>query len=234
MLLRFPQLVSILACLAGCTKQVYVEMPASPTVHLTSSTVAVVSADRSCQAVANTLAERLTKEAFYIVNPKARVRLIVSGCKTYVQPFIDIVQSVDSVDGIVTQSRQVRLDGRAHAQVEVNTEGRSQAFLLGNAQWSEHTSRPRAVHGMSAQLNALLTDDLLEQVRPIPRIATRRVFPNAQPGTHKALLTHAVAAEVAGDLKEAIRLAIAANENAPNPRIEAYILELRSRIQQSR
>lgn len=227
-----PQLLTILFSLTGCTKQVYVEMPASPTIQLASSTVAVISADRACQDVANALAERLTKEAFYIVNPKARVQLIVSGCNTYVHPFVDIVQNVDAVTGIVEQSRRVRLDGRAHAQIEVRTDERAQAFLLGNAQWSLQTSRPKATHGMNTQLNTLLTDDLMEQVRPIPRIATRRVFPNAQPGTHKALLTHAVAAEVAGDLQEAIRLAVAANNNAPNPRIEAYILELRSRLQQ--
>jgi len=234
MRLRFSQLVPILFCLTGCTKQVYVQMPAAPTVHLASATIAVIAADRTCLSVANTLAERLTKEAFYIVSPKARVRLIVSGCKTYVHPFVDILHSVDSVNNVVTQTRRIRLDGRAYAQVEVKTEGRSEAFLLGNAQWSQLSSRPKRTHGMDALLNTLLTDDLMEQVRPIPRIASRRVFPNAQPGTQKALLTNAVVAEAAGDLRAAIRFAVAANDNASNPKVEAYIMELRERLKQSK
>ena len=89
------------------------------------------------------------------------------------------------------------------------------------------------MRGLSQQLQEMVVSDLLEQVRPIPRIAERRIFPNAQPKSQKALLTEAVAAEIRGDLPRAIELAVAAQKTAPNARIRAYLDELRRRLPDS-
>jgi hypothetical protein len=203
-----------------------VSTPASPNVHLPSATVAIVAADRSCHLLANTLAERITREAIFRVDPKAKVRLLVTECSNRILPTVNIFKNADSRTGTSIEERKVVLDGRGYAQVEVTMEDQSQAFLIGSSRWAQETSRPRAIRGITQQLRTLVADDILEQVRPIPRMAERRIFPNAQPGSHKALLTEAVAAEIRGDLTRAIELASAAQKTAPNARIQAYIDDL--------
>ena len=216
--------------LTACAKHVYVHTPASPTVKLHSATVALVSADRGCQRLANELARRMTREALFQVDPKAEVRLLVSECREQVRPTVSIRQMVDSEKGILQEKRTIRVDGRAFAQVEVTSQSGTQAHLIGSADWTKQTQNPKAIKTLRKQLHALLADDLLEQVRPIPRIAQRRIFPNAQPNSQRALLTEAVSAEIRGDLTRAIELAAAAQKQAPNSRIAEYLDELNRRL----
>ena len=218
--------------LAACSKRVFVETPASPTIQLNASTVAIVSADRSCQRLANALAKRMTKEALFQVDPKADVRLVVSQCRQHIRPTVNIRQTVDSKQGLIQEKRNVQTDGRAFAQVEVSNPSGTQAHLIGSASWTEEGISLNNLRGLQEQLQTLLADDLLEQVRPIPRIAQRRIYPNAQANSQRALLTDAVSAEIRGDVKRAIELASAAQKQAPNPRIQEYLDELKRRLPQ--
>jgi hypothetical protein len=216
-----------LLLMLGCVpKQVYVELPAAPAVHLPSASVAIISADRGCQRLSNQFAKQMTREALFRVSPKAEVRLLVSNCQQQIRPIVDIKHRVDARSGTVQEKRRLHLEGQGFAQVEVQTSTGSQAHLLAQASWRQEASGSRAVRGLRQLLLRQLANDLLEQVRPIPHVAQRRVFPNAQPNSHRAMLTRAVAAEINGDLRRAIALASAANEQSPNPRIHAYLSEL--------
>ena len=228
--LPLPSLFVASILFSACAKRVFVETPASPTIRLHSATVAIVSADRTCQRLANALAKRMTKEALFRVDPKADVRLIVTQCRQHIRPTVTIKQTVDSEQGLLQEKRIVQIDGRAFAQVEVTNPSGTQAHLIGSASWADTGTGQRGIRGLQEQLQVLLADDLLEQFRPIPRMAQRRIFPNAQPNSQRALLTEAVSAEIRGDLKRAIELASAAQKQAPNDRIRDYLDELRRRL----
>ena len=84
-----------------------------------------------------------------------------------------------------------------------------------------------ALHNrVSRALTEGVAADLTDQIRPIPRMVERRVYPNATAGSARHQLNLAVRAEMAGDLYEARRRARLANLIHSSPESEAYVTEL--------
>lgn len=223
--------LALTATAAGCAHTVQVELPPAPAVALQTEVVSVVAVDRTCRDVANALVEHLAITPGITVDPQAPVQLHVYACEAWLGvPEVDLRQEVDE-GGNTRESREVSLDGRSHAVVDVVAKDQVAAHLIGvgrhqvvaNAAGGETLPVRRRVERALIEAVAL---DLTEQVRPAPRIASRRVYPNAAADSHQGLMTQAVRAELDGDVARAHELALLAHETQPTSRSEAYIAEL--------
>jgi hypothetical protein len=225
--MRYLAMVAALALAApAAARTVEVTVPAEPAVDI-DARVAVVTGDHDCAAIAGALIDELHAIGV-TVDPRATVRLQVSGCEQPVRHQVDveIAQNV--------RRRRDTVEGRAHALVDVSVDGLVQAHLIGasataitgswnasDGAWLSRTAERALVAGVAT--------DLADQVRPMPRIVERHVYPGAAEGTARALHNQAVSAERAGDLAEARRLAALAFARRPNPASAAYMTELQRR-----
>jgi len=127
--------------------------------------------------------------------------------------------------------RRVTIDGRAHALVAVTTNGNVQAHLIGSGKhmsrgnWGD-TNVPAMGTSLERELHRRLVDDLTSQIDPMPRLVARRIHPNAEDGTARALHAQAVFAEQEGQLLRARSLAQRARVLDPHPRYLNYLQEL--------
>lgn len=214
----------------GCAgHRVHVELPAAPAVELAADAVAIVAADRECRDVANALVDELARVGALTVDPTAPTRLYVYGCTQAVAAPVVDVRLEDDASGRRSESREILVDGRAQAAVDVVRQGDVVARLVGAGRHTasgDLASSPGIERAMARNLPERVAVDLVDQIRPVPRLAVRRVYPNAAEGTAADLLDRAVAAELAGDLPAARDLALAALRERPTARAEAYLREL--------
>lgn len=219
---------------SACVHTVRIELPASPAVTLDADTsrIAVVTEDRECRDVADALVAELNTVDGIEVDPSADTRIDVLRCGRTLEANVD-VRIEDSVD-----RRRVWVDGRAHVLVAVSGDGEVLAHLVASARhfdssaWGDIDLLGRR-RTMDKVLTGLLAEDLVRQVSPIPRVAERRIYPNAAEGSPRSLTSRAVMAELSGDLLRAHRLAVQAHAERPSTRTAAYVAELEQRIHTS-
>lgn len=219
---------ALLLAIAGCRATVHLEVPPTPAVALTADTVAVVARDRACQAAADALALELTRGSYLQVDPRSALRVELFSCGD------DQTVTVEQKDGA---DPRTRVEGRAHAVVEVSERGRVLAHLI--AAGRDDGAAGLALPGSPGvgrlsrisrnRVHEDLARDVVRQLNPLPTLVERRVYPNASPGSARELTTRAVLAEKAGDLPLAIELATEAWNQDPNPRTSGYLDELRQR-----
>jgi hypothetical protein len=151
-----------------------------------------------------------------------------------VQPVIDIRLQASS-GGEVRERRRVTVNGRAHAVVAVIVDGEALAHLIGTGQstaiggW-DRGNTVQLRRSIERELTNSVVLDLSDQIRPVPRLVQRRVFPNASDGSARQLHTLAVRAELAGDIFRAHEFASAAHDAAPSRQSASYLSELDRRL----
>ena len=213
---------------AGCAKRVKVAHVAAPVVPVDTSAVAVVAAERACQDTAKALIDALGERPGVTVRPHAPVRLYVTGCETLLRPSVDLAHHEDG-DQLDT-SRRIRLEGRGVALVALVVDQEVQAHLLGSSRAYQGSDAKDSVPAMrravARDLVDSVADDLAEQLRPMPRLAARRVYPRADVASARGLHSRAVEAERNGDYVAARRLALQAWRADPSPRSLTYLREL--------
>lgn len=222
----------------ACAHHVDVEVPAVPAVALPDDAVAIVTMDRGCAPVADALVDEVNRLPGLRVDPKASTMLQVFGCELALEPQIDVRQQVDARSGITRQSRDVTVEGRAHAVVAVVQHHVPQAHLIGTGRHEAAAdAQAHNLRSMSRtarqKLVAAVARDLSDQIRPMPRLTQRRFYPSAAEGTARRLHNLAVQAELTGDYREAHRLAEAAWQAAPTARSRAYVDELASLVERA-
>lgn len=222
--------MAVLLALSGCARRVQVALPAAPAVALESQTVAVVAGGRACRDVADALVQRINTLEGMRVDPSSPVRLTVQGCSNTFDPQVDITVS-DNSDWL----GRITVVGRGHAVVQVQTQGETRATLIATgeryAQGELEGSMVALRKRVSRNLTEAVADDLTEQLRPIPRVVQRRVYPNAESGTARAHINLAVTAELEGDLLTARDHALRALEISPSAEFAAYARELDQLVQ---
>lgn len=226
--MRAPVLAGLAAATlaAGCAHRVEVTLPAAPAIHLDSDSVAVIAGERACRDLADGLVEQLNALDGMEVDPRSDVRLHVLQCRTHFDPRVDITVSSDE-----EWRGRVTVVGRGHAVLAVEAGGEVQAHLIGSAQrFANGEAEGGQVVTLRRRVSRALVQgvaaDLAEQVRPMPRVVERRVFPNAPSDSARGHLDRAVRAELAGDLDEARRQAAMAHELRPTSWSAAYVAEL--------
>ena len=215
---------------AACTHRVEVQVPATPSVQLEGTAVRVVAAERGCQSVANAVTDVLRRRSNLTVDPRASLRVDVFGCGESWQ--LDLQAQV-SEDGV---RRRMALSGRAYAAAVVSRDGVLEGRLIGSSRSDAADpwlATPQSFRGLRRRARVGLPDrvavDLVAQLDPLPRPATRRVFAHARAGTRRELHNLAVAAERYGDLETALFLAAAVHDERPTPRSASYLYELARR-----
>lgn len=219
-----------LLLLGGCAHTVKVSVPPSPALPGISQQVAVVMGPRECRDVADALVQSLSRDGAFVIDPHAEIQLEVVECEAaMLPPEVEIVLSPEQ------DQRRVNVEGSAHAMVGVRVGGQIEAHLIGAARrqaqggWGQ-TDVGALSRGVVHDLNRSVADDLAEQLRPIPRVVARRVYPNAPEDSAHGLFTRAVAAEREGDLEDALRLVEQAHRRHPTARTAAYLDELDRRV----
>ena len=233
--MKTAAILTLLSLAAGCAPKVLATTPAIPAVQLQAAEVAVISGNKACQFVADTLAQQLSSEAVFEVTPKADVKIVVQQCSEKMLPTISLSQEVDSISGIVDRKSSLEVDARAYAHVSIQTSKQQRAHLIASASWYHMSdwNRPkwlRLNRTIRKQLATMLSADLVEQIRPVPAIARRRVYPGAPPTSSRGLLTRAVAAEAKGEFRTAYELALSAISITPRRKTFQYLEGLRRRI----
>lgn len=233
--MRTALLLTVAVLLTGCSRRVEVSLPATPAVEIRTDRVAVVSGERACRDVADQLVEQLNDLDGIAVDPRADVRLVVRSCESTFEPKVDI--TVPGNDDEAWASR-VSVAGRAVAVLQVEAHGQVQVHLIGTG---VHESAGELRAGQVVRLRrrvardlaVAVAVDLTEQVRPIPRIVQRRVYPNAPASTARGQRRLAVEAELAGDLHAATRHARMSHQLKPSAESAEYLQELERILRQS-
>ena len=231
--------VITLLALSACSQHVQVPVAAWPSVSLSSDAISVVAVKRNCRYIADALVTALVAAPGLRVDPRATTRLAVSDCGESFHTEVDVFQEFDRENGRSVDRRRVVIDGRAHAVITVMNGDLVIARLLAGAreniagQWGAESDYLRLSKSARRQLSDSVAGDLTEQLRPVPRLAHRRIYPRAPNGTARHLHSLAVLAEQQGDLPLARRLAGAAHADHPSDRSEDYVRELDSLLLRS-
>jgi hypothetical protein len=200
-------------------------------VHVGTTGIQVVAADRACRAVADAVTAELRRRPGMSVDPRSPVRLDVFGCGQSWQ--LDLHSQVSTEGGT---RRRMTLAGRGYGAASLRTEGRLHANLIATSRASAEDSwatdplgfrglRRRAARGLPSQV-AL---DIVRQLDQAPREVSRRVYVRAPAGTRREFHNLAVAAEHFGDVDTAFYLAAAAHQERPTTRSASYLAELARR-----
>jgi hypothetical protein len=215
--------------LVGCAHTVNVSVPPAPALTGLPERVAVVVGPGECHDVATSLVASLRDDQAFVLDPTAPLQLEVLDCDASMRP-----PTVEVVLSETQDQRRVQIEGRAHAIIGVRVGGSVAAHLIGAAHrtvaggWGQTNVRALS-RGVARDLNQGVADDIAAQLRPIPRVVARRVYPNAPEDSPRGWLNQAVAAERAGDLDEAVRLVALAQERRPTAQLAAYRAELERR-----
>jgi hypothetical protein len=205
--------------LAGCGSRVRLEAPATPTVHVPTRAVAVISNGRACRGVADRLAEHL-RSATLSVHPEALARVTVLTCNHSWAP---------AAPGEVA--------GRGQALARLAVQGETRAQLIGAASATEtgttNENQVRLRRRAGRMLDDRVARDLAEQLAPEPIPVVRRVYPNTPAGTARSFHNLAVAAERDGRWEDALWWAELAHERRPSSDRARYVEELARRLHQS-
>jgi hypothetical protein len=219
-----------LLLLCGCAHTIQVSVPPSPALPGIPPQVSVVMGPRECRDVATALVQALSEDGAFTIDPHAEIQLEVVECSDAIlPPTVEVVLSADQ------DRRRVQIEGTAHAVMGVRVAGAIEAHLIGAARrqsqgsWGQ-TDVMALSRGVLRDLDRSVASDLAEQLRPIPRIVSRRVYPNAPEDSAHGWFTRAVDAERAGNLEDALRFAELAHRRHPTQRTAAYCDELDRRV----
>lgn len=205
---------------AGCAaKTVAVEVPAEAAVHVDTQRIAVVAADPLCRGVAHEIADLFQDRPDVFVDPTAPTRLVVAVCDEAAVRTVAIRR-----DGGRAHGWDARMTALLVVQSEDELVGRLVAIGGDSA-----GARPSHARGLRRTLAREVAKDVVEQLIP-SGLVERRVFPGASPESSRGLQTRAVAAELAGDIDNALSLARAASALAPSPGLSDYIDDLQHRL----
>lgn len=209
---------------------------------LAQTEVAVVAAEPACRGLADALVTALGSRPGITVRPDAPQRLTVRRCDEQVTTSIDIEGTYPGLDygtSVYQERRRYSLNG--HARGELLIDG------LGAAPVSFTEEVDRAVRGawidegsldipasfaLRERVNADLADALADKIAPLPETIRRTIYPDPEPGTARQLHNDAVAAERAGNLDDALRLAREAYAAQPSPMAMDYIEALQEHASQ--
>jgi hypothetical protein len=231
----------VLLLAVGCARQVSWEIQPLPSYALPSFDVSVVAGDRGCKRVADALAETLSSRPGVRVRPDAPVRLTVRECDGEIDTNVELESTIPGLvyDTRVREDRQrYSMRGWANAVLEVRNGEGPTARLAGGAerrirgQWVQQGELeiPRAL-SLQESVRRDLATDLADQVAPLPETLRRTLYRDPEPGTAKKLHNEAVAAEQAGDLNEALRIANQAYAANPTQDAMIYIEALQEHAQ---
>jgi hypothetical protein len=222
-------LLTLLACATKVTWQV---TPA-PVVHVDTTSVAVAAEGVECRRVADAVVAELAARPGVRVEAEAQTRLVVRGCDQELSTLIEVENARGTMRVDETDRRRVVVEGQGTARVSVLRGTASVGELEHSAVASEDsgwasdgrvaTPRARAVEG---ELVRLLARGIADDVAPLPADLQRRLFDHPEPGTAAELHNQAVAAEIAGDLELAMKLARQAWTADPSPRGARYLEQL--------
>lgn len=225
--------MGLLLLMLGCTKHVSWDVQPKPSYELPSLQVSVVTGERSCKRVADDLAKTLSARPGVVVRPDAPVRLLVQDCEQEIETLLELESSFPGIEysnAVSRERRRFDMRGWAHAVLIVDSPSAAQVRIPGGAErrvrgpWvSEGDLDMPRMFTLEQAVRRDLATNLADQLAPLPATIRRTLYVDPEPGTARQLHNLAVAAEHAGNLDEALRLAKQAYTANPNARGMAYI-----------
>lgn len=221
--------------LLGCVHHVSWQVQPRATFNLPSDdggiAVAVVSNGRECKPVADALVSAISHRDGVTVRADAPIRLEVRNCDRGQERTIEFQVDGMGLEGPTTDRRRYTVRGWSAADMAVISPSGSSVVLSGAANrtvYSPWTAEDdldvnRSI-GLVDELAGDVAENLANQLAPAPIALHRTVYTDAPPGSARDLHNQAVAAEQAGDLLAALRLARLAQVKDP-ARVNAEYLE---------
>lgn len=223
----------VLFWLTGCVHQVSWQETHAPSYPLPTTRVAVVAMDKDCRPLADALVEALGARPGVDVRPDAEQKIFVARCDQLVTTAVDIEGNYPGLNystDVYFERRRYTLHGWARGEMEVQTPGVDPMRFSADTErdlrggWVTGTdidipANTSLASRLSEDVAGLLADKLV----PLPETIRRTVYPDPEPGTARQLHNDAVAAERAGNLDEARRLAQAAYAADPSPAAMDYL-----------
>ena len=223
----------VMLVLLGCVHQVSWTVQPLAAYDLKQTEVAVVAAEPGCRALADALVNALGSRPEIVVRPDAAQRLTVHRCDEHVTTSIDIEGNYPGLDygtSVYQERRRYSLNGDATGEMVVDGLGvepvkfseRVEREIRGA--WVDEGSLdiPASMQ-LRERLATDLADVLADKIAPLPETIRRSIYADPEPGTSRQLHNEAVAAERAGNLDEAMRLARQAYAAQPSPAGMDYI-----------
>lgn len=212
--------------LLGCVHQVSWTIAPIAGVRLPSTEVAVIAYDRACKPVADALVDALGSRPGIEVRPEATQRITVQKCDDQLTTALDIESNYPGLTygpTVYQERRRYTLHGWARGEIVVEGAGDPLRF---SGEVDRSVRGPWVNSGdldvpASATLRQRVSEDLAsrlaDHIAPLPETIERIIYPDPEPGTARKLHNDAVAAERAGNLDEALRLAREAYAADPSP-----------------
>lgn len=212
--------------LIGCAHQVSWTIEPVASLTLPATEVAVIAVDRACKPVADALVDALGSRPGIEIRPDATQRITVQKCDDQVTTALDIESNYPGLNygpTVYMERRRYTINGWARGEMVIEGAGDPLRF---------HAEVDRSLRGpwvnsgdldvpATATLRQRVCDDLAsrlaDHVAPLPETIERIIYPDPEPGTSRKLHNDAVAAERAGNLDEALRLAREAYAADPSP-----------------
>jgi hypothetical protein len=225
--------VLALYIIAGCTHQVRWVEESVPRLPAPVTQIAVIAMEPACSPLADALTRALGSRPGVDVTPDAPQRVYVKRCDDLMTTRLNVEGNYPGLNygsTVYFERRQYQLHAWGKGAIEVQAPGveplhfESTAEADANSGWSssgdlEAPASPALRH----ELMKLLANELADHLVPLPEVYKRDVYPNPEPGTSRQLHNDAVAAERAGRLDEALRLARLAYAANPSPLAMDYV-----------
>lgn len=198
---------------------------------------------RDCKPVADALVSTLGKRTGIDVRSGAGIRLEVRNCDRGQQRTMEFDDGMDAATGSMAGSafsggpdkRRYTIRGWSSAELSVISATGSSVVLSGsanrtvNSPWvpDDDLDVNRSI-SLADDLANEVAGNLANQLAPVPVSLRRTVYSDAPPGSAHDLHNRAVAAEQAGDLVAALRLARQAQAEDPCRAGAEYVLALQA------
>ncbi len=217
----------------GCIHQVSWTVEHAARYPAPTSRVAVVAMEQACRPLAQAVIDALRSRPGVEVSPEATQRIFVTSCDDLVTTAVDVEGTYPGLtyaNSVYFERRRYRLHGWARGEIEVQSPGLTPMKFSAVAErdqrgaWidSGDVDIP-ASPALRSRLAEEVADGLVQNLVPLPETIRRTVYAEPEPGTARQLHNDAVAAERAGNLDEAMRLARAAYAADPGPATMDYI-----------
>lgn len=223
----------------GCVHQVSWTEQHAARYPAPTTQVAVVAMEQACRPLAEAVIDALGSRPGVDVRPDAAERIFVGSCDDLVTTQVDVETNqlgLNYGNTVAFERRRYTLHGWARGEIEVQSPGLEPVRFAATA---ERDLRGPWISGgdldipaspaLRSRLADEVADQLVQNLVPLPETVRRTVFPDPEPGTARQLHNDAVAAERAGNLDEALRLARSAYAADPSPSAMDYIETLESR-----
>jgi len=226
----------------GCVHQVSWTEQYAARYPAPTTTVAVVAMEQACRPLAEAVIDALGSRPGVEVRPDATQRLFVQGCDELVTTEVDVEGNYPGLgygNAVYFERRRYTLHGWSKGVLEVQTPGLDPVKFTATAERDQRgpwvATGDLDIPGTPTLRDRLaedVADQLVQNLVPLPETIRRTVFPDPEPGTSRQLHNDAVAAERAGNLDEAMRLARAAYAADPSPAAMDYVEALEHRFEQ--